>query len=256
MDNDLFSLNGRVALVTGASSGLGNHFARVLAGAGARVVAGARRAERLDALVDDIAGAGGEALAVTLDVTDGDSVTRAFDAAEQAFGTVDVIVNNAGVADARWFLDIDEDGWDRMLDTNLKGVWRVAREGCRRLVEAGKPGTVVNLSSVLGLGVQSMQSHYSASKAGVAHLTHAMALELGRHGIRVNALAPGYFKTEMNEDFFDSERGQKYIKRTPARRLGRVEELDGPLLLLTSDAGSFVNGVVLPVDGGHLVSSI
>lgn len=256
MNGELFSLQGRTALVTGASSGLGNHFARVLAEAGARVVVGARRVERLESLVNEIQAAGGEAHAVALDVTDAESVTAAFESAEAVFDTVDVLINNAGVADPKWFVDIDESSWDFMMNTNLKGVWRVARECCRRLIEAGKPGSIVNLSSILGLGVQGMQSHYSASKAAVAHMTHAMASELWRYGIRVNALAPGYFKTEINAAFFDSEKGQQYVKRIPPRRLGTLDELSGPLLLLASDASSYMSGVVLPVDGGHLWASL
>ncbi len=257
MNPTLFDMSGRVALVTGASSGLGAHFARVLAGAGARVVAAARRTERLRELVDGIGEAGGEAVAVTMDVTDGDSVKAGFDAAEQAFGTVDVVINNAGVADARLFLTTDEESWDFVVDTNLKAAWRVAHEGAARLVEAKLPGSIVNVASMLGLGVQVGQSLYATSKAGVVQLTKSMALELMRYDIRVNALCPGYFETEMNRDYFASEKGQAYIRNSiPSRRLGQLSELSGPLLVLASGAGSFVNGVALPVDGGHLVHSL
>ncbi|MCC5859690.1 MAG: SDR family oxidoreductase [Ectothiorhodospiraceae bacterium] len=257
MNPTLFDMNGRVALVTGASSGLGAHFARVLADAGARVVAAARRTERLRELVDGIRQAGGEAVAVTMDVTDGDSVKAGFDAAEQAFGTVDVVINNAGVADARLFLTTDEESWDFVVDTNLKAAWRVAHEGAARMVEAKLPGSIVNVASMLGLGVQVGQSLYATSKAGVVQLTKSMALELMRYDIRVNALCPGYFETEMNRDYFASEKGQAYIRSSiPSRRLGQLPELSGPLLLLASGAGSFVNGVALPVDGGHLVHSL
>jgi NAD(P)-dependent dehydrogenase (short-subunit alcohol dehydrogenase family) len=221
--NDRFSLSGRVALVSGASSGLGARFAQVLAEAGAAVVLGARRGERIEALAAEISRQGGQALATPLDVTDEASVGAAFDAAEASFGTVDVAVCNAGIA----------------------------RECARRLVAAGKPGSIVNVASVLGLLAQANHAGYAASKAAVIQLTRAMALDLARHGIRVNALAPGYVATDINAEFFASEAGQRYVKRLPARRLGAPEELDGPLLLLASDAGSYVNGTVLVVDGAH-----
>ncbi len=257
MDQKLFNMSGRVALVTGASSGLGTHFAQVLADAGARVVVAARRTERLRELVDGIEASGGQAVAVTMDVTDAASVTRGFDEAEKAFGTVDVLINNAGVADARLFLKTDEESWDFVIDTNLKAAWRVAHEGAARMVKAQVPGNIVNVASMLGLGVQVGQSLYATSKAGVVQLTKSMALELMRYQIRVNALCPGYFETEMNRDYFASEKGQAYIaKSIPSKRLGQLPELSGPLLMLASEAGSFVNGVALPVDGGHLVHSL
>tara|TARA_R110002073_G_scaffold255568_1_gene418077 strand:+ start:923 stop:1690 length:768 start_codon:yes stop_codon:yes gene_type:complete len=252
---DIFSLQGKIALITGASSGLGGHFAKTLARAGASVVVAARRRDKLDQLVGEIAGEGGTVMAVTMDVTDGDSVRAAYDAAEAQMGIIDVIVCNAGVADTKSFLDMDEDSWDFTMDTNLKGVWRVAQEGCRRLVKADKPGVVINISSLLGLAFQTLQTAYATSKAGVIHMTRCMASELMRHNIRVNSIAPGYFKTEMNAAFFDTEKGKAYIKTIPARRLGDLAELDGPLLLLASDASSFVNGTTLIVDGGHLVKS-
>lgn len=257
MNEHLFDLTGRVALVTGASSGLGAHFARVLAGNGARVVVAARRVERLRELTDGITAAGGEARAVAMDVTDPDSVQAGFDAAEEAFGTVDLLVNNAGVAQPRSFLKSTETDWDYVMETNLKAVWRVGRAGAERMKKAGQPGSIVNIASLLGLGVQFGESMYATSKAGVVQLTRHMALELMRYRIRVNAICPGYFETEMNKDFFASEQGQDYVReRIPSQRLGDLSELSGPLLLLASDAGSFVNGVALPVDGGHLVKSL
>ena len=257
MNEHLFDLSGRVALVTGASSGLGAHFARVLAGNGARVVVAARRVERLRELTDGIAAAGGEARAVAMDVTDPDSVQAGFDAAEEAFGTVDLLVNNAGVAQPRSFLKSTETDWDYVMETNLKAVWRVGRAGAERMKKAGQPGSIVNIASLLGLGVQFGESMYATSKAGVVQLTRHMALELMRYQIRVNAICPGYFETEMNKDFFASEQGQDYVReQIPSKRLGDLSELSGPLLLLASDAGSFVNGVALPVDGGHLVKSL
>lgn len=257
MNDQLFDLSGRVALVTGASSGLGAHFARVLAGNGARVVAAARRVERLQELVEGIAADGGQARAIAMDVTDPDSVQAGFDAAEEAFGAVDLLVNNAGVAQPRSFLKTTEADWDYVMDTNLKAAWRVARAGAERMKQAGQPGSIVNIASLLGLGVQFGESLYATSKAGVVQLTRHMALELMRYGIRVNAICPGYFETEMNRDFFASDKGQAYIREhIPGQRLGNLPELSGPLLLLASDAGSFINGVALPVDGGHLLKSL
>ena len=252
---DIFSLNGKVALVTGASSGLGHHFAKTLATAGAKVVVAARRRDKLDSLVQEITADGGKVIAVTMDVNDMDSIRAAYDAAEKNLGMVDIILNNAGVADSKAFLEISEESWDFTMDTNLKSVMRVAQEGCKRLVAAQRTGVVINISSLLGLAYQTLQTSYATSKAGVIHMTRCMASELMRYGIRVNSIAPGYFKTEINEDFFETERGQDYIKTIPARRLGRLEELDGPLLLLASEASSFVNGTTLVVDGGHLVKS-
>ncbi|MCK5425187.1 MAG: glucose 1-dehydrogenase [Emcibacter sp.] len=252
---NLFTLNGKIALVTGASSGLGNHFAKTLANAGAKVVVAARRRDKLDSLVQEITETGGEVIAVTMDVNDMDSIRNAYDEAEKHLGLVDIILNNAGVADSKAFLEIDEESWDFTMDTNLKSVMRVAQEGCKRLVAAKQGGVVINISSLLGMAFQTLQTSYATSKAGVIHMTRCMASEMMRYGIRVNSIAPGYFKTEINADFFETERGQAYIKTIPARRLGRLDELDGPLLLLASEASSFVNGTTLVVDGGHLVKS-
>jgi NAD(P)-dependent dehydrogenase (short-subunit alcohol dehydrogenase family) len=249
--DDRFSMHGRVALVSGASSGLGARFAMVLADAGAAVVLGARRGERIESLAAEISREGGQALATPLDVTDDASVCAAFDAAESSFGTVDVAVCNAGIGITASILDSGPADWDDVLEVNLHGVRRVARECAKRLVTAGKPGSIVNVASVLGLLAQANHAGYAASKAAVIQLTRTMALDLARHAIRVNALAPGYVATEINAEFFASEAGQRYVKRLPARRLGTPEELDGPLLLLASDAGSYVNGAVLVVDGGH-----
>jgi NAD(P)-dependent dehydrogenase (short-subunit alcohol dehydrogenase family) len=247
-----FSLEGHTALVTGASSGIGRALALGLSGAGAAVVVAARRSERLAELVGEIEQAGGQALAVAMDVTDRASVAAAYDHAAGHFGTIDVIVNNAGVADPRGFLKIDDASLDFVMDTNFRGVWHVAQEGTRRLVAAGQRGSIINIASVLGLGAQPGQTAYCASKAAVIHFTRSLALDMMRHGIRVNAIAPGWFRTEINAEYFDSPAGSAYVEQMPARRLGRLEELVGPVLLLASDAGSFVNGSVLPVDGAHL----
>jgi NAD(P)-dependent dehydrogenase (short-subunit alcohol dehydrogenase family) len=257
MTEQRFDLTGRTALITGASSGLGDHFARLLAASGARVVVAARRAERLDKLVQELTDLGHEALAVTMDVTDSDSIDAGFVAAEAQFGTVDILVNNAGIGEGVPFLKMTEGNWRSMLDTNLDGAWRVAHRAAVAMAESGKGGSIINIASILGLRVGQGLSHYAVAKAGVVQLTKAMAIELARDKIRVNAIAPGYFRTEMNNDYFESEKGQEYIKqKVPMRRLGQLEELSGPLLLLASEAGSFITGTVINVDGGHLSNSL
>ncbi len=250
------NLSGRTALVTGASSGLGRHFAVVLAGAGARVALAARRTDALEETRAAIEAAGGSAVAVAMDVTDPASVERAVAEAEAALGGIGILVNNAGVTAHRPFLDMGEEEWERVLDTNLTGCARVARAVARRMRDAGTGGAIVNIASILGLRVAGQVSSYIASKGGLVQLTRAMALELARHGIRVNALCPGYLETDLNRDFFATDAGKALIKRIPQRRLGQLHELDGPLLLLCSDAGSFMTGSVLAVDGGHMVSSL
>lgn len=252
-----FSLTNRVVLITGASSGIGAHLARLAARAGAQVVIAARRLERLQQVAADIEREHGQVLLVSLDVTDRASVEAAFDAAEAHFGVIDVILNNAGIGNGQRPLEISEEDWRAMLSTNLDGVWRVAQVAAQRMARSGRGGSIVNVASILGLRVATGYSHYCAAKAGVVQLTKSMALEFARFGIRVNAIAPGYFKTEMNETFFEGEKGSSYIRAmVPMRRLGALEELEGPFLLLASDAGSFMTGSVLTVDGGHLVSSL
>ncbi len=250
------AMRGKVALVTGASEGLGRHFARTLADAGARVVLGARRAEKLADAVAEIAAAGGDALGVTIDVTSDAGVAEAFREIDRRTGPVDVVVNNAGTTITKSLLDMSEREWDNVLDTNLKGAWLVTREAARRLIAAKKPGTIVNITSILGERVAGNLTAYTASKAALTQLTKASALELARHGIRVNALAPGYIHSSLNDDFFASPAGEALIKRIPQRRLGTLTDLDAPLLLLASDASPFLTGAVLAVDGGHLVSSL
>jgi NAD(P)-dependent dehydrogenase (short-subunit alcohol dehydrogenase family) len=250
---DLFSLQGRVALVTGASGALGRHFGRVLHQAGARVVLAARRPE---AVAADVAAFGQGARAVALDVTDGASIAAAFDAAEAAFGTVDVLVNNAGIAATRPFLDQTEQDWDSVLDVDLRGAFLVGQQAAKRMVAAKVPGSIVNIASILAARVIPGVGGYSAAKAGLAHLTRQMAVELARHRIRVNAIAPGYIATDINRGFFETEAGQALIKRIPQRRLGQVEDLTGPLLLLASEAGAHMTGSVVTIDGGHSVNSL
>lgn len=253
MADALLSLAGETALVTGASSGLGRHFARVLTRAGARIVLAARRIDRLEALRSEIEAAGGSAVAVAMDVTDPGSVKAAFAAAEAALGPATVVINNAGVTDPAFIVRMTEVQWRSVLDVNLDGVFRVGQEAARRMIAAGKGGSIVNIASIVGLGAIKTLGAYAASKAGVIALTRTMALELARDGIRVNALAPGYIETELNQGFWETEAGKRMIAHIPFRRLGRLTELDGPLLLLASRAGSFMTGSVLTVDGGHLL---
>lgn len=249
-------LTSRTALVTGASSGLGRHFAGVLAKAGARVALAARRTDALAEARAAMEAAGGSAVTVAMDVTDPASVATAVGEAWGALGRIDILVNNAGVTATRPFLDMGEEEWDRVVDTNLTGCARVARTVAQRMRDDGKGGAIVNIASILGIRVAGQVASYVAAKGGLVHLTKAMALELARHNIRVNALCPGYVETELNADFFASEAGKALVKRIPQRRLGRLTDLDGPLLLLASDAGAYMTGSVLAVDGGHLVSSL
>jgi NAD(P)-dependent dehydrogenase (short-subunit alcohol dehydrogenase family) len=251
---DLFSLQGRTALVTGASSGLGRHFAHVLSRAGAGVVLAARRLDRLQSLAADIERDGGKALAVALDVTDPASVKRAFDAAA-ALGPVTILINNAGVPSGSYFTKTSEQEWRSVLAVNLDGVFRVGQEAARRMVANGAGGSIINIASILGFGVSRTLSAYAASKAAVVSLTKSMALELARDKIRVNALAPGYFSTEINDTFLASETGKRLLSGVPMKRAGELQELGGPLLLLASDAGSFMTGSVITVDGGHLLGT-
>ncbi|HEX3574532.1 MAG TPA: SDR family oxidoreductase [Rhodopila sp.] len=253
---DRFGLNDQHALVTGASSGLGRHFAGVLAAAGARVTVAARREAALAQTVEAIRTSGAQAQSVRMDVTDADSVGQAFADAEAQFGPVGILVNNAGVTMTRAALDVAENDWTSVIDTNLKGAWVVAQHAARRMIHHGVGGRIVNIASILGLRVAGGVAPYAISKAGVVQMTKALALEWARHGIRVNALAPGYIETELNDAFFASDAGKALIRRIPQRRLGEARELDGPLLLLVSDAGSYMTGSVIAVDGGHLVSGL
>jgi len=254
--DSIFDIKGKVALVTGASSGLGRHFAITLAKAGAAVAACARRTGKLADTVAEIEAAGGRALGVGMDVTDPASVARALDAVAGEFGTVTILVNNAGVAEGKAALDVTEEDWDRVLDTNLKGAWTVAQAAARRMAKAKTGGVIVNIASVLGLRVSKGVLPYAVSKAGLIQMTKALALELAKHNIRVNAIAPGYVETDLNREFLKSEEAQKMIRNIPQRRPGTVDDLTGPLLLLASDASAYMTGTVLAVDGGHLVSSL
>jgi 3-oxoacyl-[acyl-carrier protein] reductase len=250
---ELFDLTGRVALVTGASSGLGVRFAEVLAGAGAAVALVARRTDRLAAVKSRIEAAGGRALAISADVLDRQAIARAFDEAERTFGTVTILVNNAGVAHAHRAVDLPEDEWRRVLGTNLDAVFYCAQDAARRMLAAGKSGAIVNIASVLGLSVSKGTAAYSVAKAGVVQLTKALALELAFKGVRVNAIAPGWIVTDLNRDYLLSEQGAAIKREIPVGRFGEERDLDGALLLLVSDAGRFIAGTTLVVDGGQLV---
>ena len=257
--NDLlqpFSLKGKVALVTGASSGFGKHFATVLSQAGAKVVLAARRTELIQAEADKIIAGGGEAMAVTMDVTSSASIAAALDEIESAFGVVTIVVNNAGITIPKLLLDLSDDNWTNVIDTNLTGVAYVARESARRMIAAGVGGSIVNIGSILAERVQKALTNYAASKAAVVQFTKAAALEFAQYNIRVNALCPGYFNTDLNSEWFKTSEGQALITRIPQRRTGTLSELNGPLLLLASDAGSLMTGSAVTVDGGHVLSEL
>jgi NAD(P)-dependent dehydrogenase (short-subunit alcohol dehydrogenase family) len=247
-------LDGKTALVTGASSGLGERFATVLAGAGARVALAARRVERLAAVARAIDSAGGIAHAVAMDVTDVASVRAGVAAAELALGPIDVLVNNSGVSVTKRIADVEEADYDYVMDTNAKGMFFVAQAVGRSMIAGKRPGRIINIASVAGLKALGQLSAYGMSKAAVVHLTRSLALEWGRHGINANALCPGYIETEINRDYWDTDGGRKLVAMLPRRRVGKPADLDGLVLLLASDAAGFVNGAVIAADDGLAVS--
>jgi NAD(P)-dependent dehydrogenase (short-subunit alcohol dehydrogenase family) len=250
---DMFSLKGRVALVTGASSGLGVQFARALSDNGAAVALVARRPDRLKSLQSEIEGKGGRAVAIEADVTDHAAVVRAFDAAEKAFGTITILVNNAGIAHGGRAVEMPPEEWRKVLSTNLDAVFFWAQEAARRLLAAKKQGAIVNIASVLGLAVSKGAVAYATAKAGVVQVTKALAVELAFKGVRVNAIAPGWFVTEMNDEYLTGEAGAAIKREIPMGRFGNPGDLDGALLLLVSDAGSYITGATVVVDGGQVV---
>lgn len=248
-------LRGRTALVTGASSGFGAHFGRVLAAAGMHVVLTGRRVDALQAAASAITAEGGRATPMAMDVTDPGSISSVIEAASTLCGRIDVLVNNAGVTISKAALDHTEADFDQVLDTDLKGAFLVATETARHMGSEGG-GSIINIASILGLRQAGHVSAYAIAKAGVIQMTKSLALELARIGVRVNAIAPGYFNTDLNRDFLATDAGQALIKRVPSRRLGELQDLDGPLLLLASDASAHMTGAVLVVDGGHMVSTL
>jgi 3-oxoacyl-[acyl-carrier protein] reductase len=250
--SELFDLTGRVALVTGASSGLGAHFAQTLAENGGKVVLVARRFERLEKLQKKIEAAGGQAMSVEANVLDRDAMKRAFDAAEKAFGTVTILVNNAGITHADRVHEMPEETWRRVLGTNLDAVLYWAQEAARRMIAAKTKGAIVNIASILGFNVAKGVAAYSVAKAGVVQLTKALAIELAFRGVRVNAIAPGFVVTEINDEYLKSR--PDMTRNIPAGRFGETKDLDGALLLLSSDAGAFMAGATVVVDGGQVLT--
>ncbi|MDT3685749.1 MAG: glucose 1-dehydrogenase [Pseudorhodoplanes sp.] len=250
----LFDLTGEVALVTGASSGLGLRFAEVLAANGARVVLVARRAERLADVKEKIEKAGGKAIAVEADVLDRGGMKKAFDAAEKAFGTVTILLNNAGIAHTDRAIDLSEDTWKQVLAIDLDAVFFWSQEAARRMIAASKKGSIVNIASVVGFNVSKGIVAYAVAKAGVVQVTKALGLEWAGKGIRINGIAPGWFTTDINREFLASERGQAIRREIPMERFGEDGDLDGALLLLVSQAGRFMTGETILVDGGQSVA--
>lgn len=258
--SEMFSLQGRTAIVTGGFSGLGLQFSSALLRAGANVAIAGRRIELGRSAAESLKLNLGERAAAlqafALDVTKRESVDACLAAIRESMGQPTILVNNAGVASTGAALETTEEEWGAVVDVNLSGAWRMAQAFCKHLVADGTPGTIINVGSILGLRVAQQVPAYAASKAALLHLTRAMALELARHSIRINALAPGYFETDLNQSFFESDSGQALIRRVPQRRLGTAADLEGPLLLLASDASSFMTGTVLTVDGGHSINSL
>jgi NAD(P)-dependent dehydrogenase (short-subunit alcohol dehydrogenase family) len=251
--NNIFDLSGKTAIITGASSGLGKHFAKTLSAAGANLVICARRVQNLEELKNEI---NTEVLVLPIDVTSEESVLNFFSEVRNSIGSADILINNAGTSDPKRFKDLDEESWNYVLETNLNGAYRVAKNFTDSLIQDNKSGSIVNIASILGLRVGLNLASYATAKAGLVQLTKSMALELARSNIRVNAIAPGYILTEINDEFFATDEGQSYIKNIPMNRLGLESDLDGVLLLLASDASSFMTGSIIPVDGGHLINPL
>ena len=252
-----FDLDGKTALVTGAGTGLGRQFALTLAEAGARVALAARRREKLDETATLIRDSGGEAISLDLDVTDALSVTNCLRETESEFDVPDILVNNAGIGRQAYLTDTSEEDWDAVVDTNLKGVFLVAQATAKAMMRAGNGGSIVNIASILGLDVSKGLGSYIAAKSAVVQLTKAMALEWARFGIRVNALAPGYFITDINRRAFEEGPAHDMVQaHVPMARVGEMPEISGPLLLLASDAGNYMTGSIVVVDGGHLCSGL
>ncbi len=257
MTFDRFSLAGKTVLITGASSGLGHHFSGVLARAGARVVLAARRMDKLLARIDELQGEGHEAVCIEMDVRSSESISHGFAQAEEAFGMPDVVINNAGIEPGVFtYVTLEEDDWDAVMDTNVKGAWMVSREASRRWIAGKRGGNIVNIASILSYRQQKGVTPYAVSKAAVIQLTKQIALEGARYGIRCNALAPGYFLSAVSATLLESDARETFLKPIPQRRTGELEDYDGALLLLASEASAHMTGDSIVVDGGHLVSSL
>jgi NAD(P)-dependent dehydrogenase (short-subunit alcohol dehydrogenase family) len=255
MMDALFSLKEKTALVTGASSGIGLHIAGVFARAGAAVALAARRMDRTEAAARELSDSGHKACAVPLDVTRRETIPAAFDAAARALGApIDILFNHAGLLYTARFLEQDPAEVEKLLDTNLKGGFFVAQEAAKCMAAAKRGGSIINVASTSGLRAGGLMSSYGAAKAALIQLTRVMALELAYNGIRVNALCPGNFETDMHQEFRDKGLEENLRKRIPQRRFGALEDLDGPALLLASDAGRYMTGSVVVVDGGQTLS--
>ena len=254
---DLFSIKDRVAIVTGASGGLGEQFALTLARQGAKVALAARRLPLLEKITARIKADGNEAIPIVLDVTDPASITSAVAQTQEILGPIAILVNNSGVVIHRPLLEHTVQDWEEVINVNLRGAYLMAQEVARQMVKTATSGSIINITSIIGVSRSAMQiPEYLAAKGGLVSLTQGMATELARHNIRVNALAPGYIETDFNRDFLATEQGQKLIRGIPQRRAGLARELDGALLLLASDASTFMTGSVVTVDGGHSSASV
>jgi NAD(P)-dependent dehydrogenase (short-subunit alcohol dehydrogenase family) len=253
-----FDMTGKTVAITGASSGFGHHFAGVLASAGASVVLGARRTEKVEERVAEINGNGGSALGLTLDVTDAESAEQFLHDAESKMGKIDVLINNAGVeAGAKTYSMIDEDDWDYVFDTNLKSVWRLSKMNTQMVgADKARSGNIVNIASITAFRTIKGQFPYAVSKAALVKATEIMALEGARYGVRVNALAPGYILTDVSRILLESEMSESFQNGIPMRRYGEFEDLDGPILLLSSNASSYMTGSTVVVDGGHICAEL
>jgi NAD(P)-dependent dehydrogenase (short-subunit alcohol dehydrogenase family) len=247
-------LSGRTALVTGASSGLGRHFALTLARCGANLALAARRTDRLEALRDELLGLGVKVLPVALDVTDLPAIGGVVDRIERELGPIDILVNNSGVSVQKNIVDCTPEDYAFVLDTNLRGAFFMAQAVGRRMIEAGREGRIVNIASVFGLKVTKQLSLYAMSKAGLVQMTKAMALEWARYNINVNALCPGYIRTEINDALWDTEAGAKFVSTFPRRRVGVPSDLDGALLLMVAPENRMMTGAVLSVDDALAVA--
>lgn len=256
---DLFDLSGKTALITGASSGFGHHFAGVLAAAGANVVLGARRVDKVDARVAEInAASGGKALGVNLDVRDTTSATAFLQTSIEQFGGADILINNAGIeAGAKTYTMIDEDDWDNVFDTNLRALWVLSKLYTDWVAqEKARQGNIINIGSITAWRTIKGQFPYAVSKAAVKKATEVMALEAARYGVRVNSLAPGYFLTDVSRVLLESPKSDEFRSRIPQRRYGDFSDLDGPLLLLAADASTYMTGSTIVVDGGHICAEL